>query len=87
MRLWLWDVANYCGVSDDEACALKHAEERMQDGDAARVELAFLAASFEHLTNNHIRTSAGWTATQESGSVTWAPLSSAPQFTPSDPKK
>lgn len=78
MRLWLWDAANYCGVTDDEDRALKRAEECMQDGDAARVELAFLGASFEHLSNNHIRTGAGWTAIQEADSITWIPLSAAP---------
>ena len=78
MRLWLWDAANYCGVTDDEDRALDHAAAYLHDGDTARVELAFLAASFEHLSNKHIRTGAGWTTTQESGSITWIPLSEAP---------
>jgi hypothetical protein len=74
-RLWLWDVANCHGVTDDEDRAIKRAQECMRDGDMARVELAVLSASFAKLTNDHISTGAGWQATNAAGTVEWEPLS------------
>jgi hypothetical protein len=35
-RLWLWDVANCHGVTDDRDRAMKRAQECMRDGDLAR---------------------------------------------------
>jgi hypothetical protein len=74
MRLWLWETATHRGVTDDEDRAMAHAEEYLGDSATARVELAVLSASFNTLTNDHIRTGIGWTGTNAAGSVRWAPL-------------
>jgi hypothetical protein len=78
MRLWLWDVGNYHGVSNDEDCALECAEHWMRDGDIARVELAILRTSFRRLSAEHIRTGTGWAGHRAAGTVTWTPLGVRP---------
>ncbi len=78
MRLWLWDVGNFHGVTNDEDCAMERAERLMGDGDVARVELAFLTTSFHRLSAEHIRTGAGWTGHRVAGTVTWTPLGVRP---------
>ncbi len=77
MRLWLWDTATHRGVTDDEDRAMTRAEECLGDSDTARVELALLSASFDTLTNDHIRTGIGWTGTHAAGTVQWAPLATS----------
>jgi len=78
MRLWLWDVGNYHGVSNDEDCALECAEHWMRDGDIARVELAILRTSFRRLSAEHIRTGTGWAGHRAAGTVTWTPIGVRP---------
>lgn len=77
MRLWLWDTATWHGVTDDEDRAMQRAAESMGDSGTARVELAFLSASFSTLTCDHIRTGIGWTATRAAETVTWQPLAAS----------
>jgi hypothetical protein len=74
MRIWLWDVAGYCGVTDDENHAMARAQECMRDGDTARVELAVYANAYRRLSSDHIRIGAGWTGTQAAGTITWTSL-------------
>lgn len=78
MHLWLWDTGTHCGVSDDEGHAMGHAEEHTGDGGTARVELAFLSASLDTLTNDHVRTGIGWTGTRAAGTVRWSRLTAGP---------
>jgi hypothetical protein len=78
MRLWLWDVGNYHGVTNNEDCALECAEHWMRDGDVARVELAILTTSFRRLSAEHVRTGTGWAGHRAAGVVTWTPLGVRP---------
>jgi hypothetical protein len=78
MRLWLWDVANYHGVTNDETTALECAEHWLRDGEVARVELAFVASSVQRLSFDHFRTGAGWIGSRADGTVTWTPLGAHP---------
>jgi hypothetical protein len=54
MGVWLWDVAEHCGVTDDEGHAMARAQECMPDGDTARVELAIYASARRRLSSDHI---------------------------------
>jgi hypothetical protein len=74
MRIWLWDAANCCGVTDDENNAMARAQECMRDGDTARVEMAIFASAHRRLSTDHIRIGTGWTGTQAAGAVTWISL-------------
>ena len=73
-RLWLWETAAYLGVTDDEGRAIARASECVCGGGTARVELAFLSASFDALTCSHIRTGVGWTATAPAAAAGPRPL-------------
>jgi hypothetical protein len=82
MRLWLWDTATHHGVTDDECVAMDRAAQCLGDGGTARVELAFLSASLDRLSNDHVRTGIGWTGTYATGIVQWVPLPVAREWPP-----
>ena len=74
MRIWLWDLPGFCGVTDDAHCAMVRAQECMRDGDIARVELAVLASAYRRLSSDHIRIGTGWIGVQIAGIVDWIPF-------------
>jgi hypothetical protein len=74
MRIWLWDVVGFCGVTDDEHYAMVRAEECMRNGDIARVELAVLASAYRRLSSDHIRIGTGWIGVQVAETVDWIPF-------------
>jgi hypothetical protein len=86
MRVWLWDAGSHHGVTDEEDRALVHAGTRLQHGDTARVELAFVLPSIRQVTWRYIRTGTGWAGTNASGSVVWRPLLCANHQTSHTPR-